>query len=445
MSRPRYQCNRPSGIAWLDAVPDHWVNCVVGAQLVERDFRRGSDAELELLSVSSTRGVLPRSEIADKEPRAEDLSHYKVCRTGDIVVNRMSAYQGALGLARQDGIVSPDYMVVRSVSDASPEYLTLLFKTPWFVSHMASRVRGIGSTELGTVRTPRLNVKDFRRIPIALPPRDEQDQIVRFLHRETATIDALIAKQEQLIATLREDRTATITHAVTKGLDPDAEMKESGVEWVGAFPATWTVGTLRRWISRVDSGTSVNAVDIPAVPEEVGVLKTSCVYGNSFRATENKTVFAEELELVSCPVRKGTLIVSRMNTPDLVGAAGFVAQDHPNLYLPDRLWQVTFDGASAEWMNYWSITQSYRDQLRMACVGTSSSMQNISRGDYGSLVLALPPMDEQREITEYLRMAVAKVDAVVAKAQSVVQSLREYRAALITDAVTGKIDVRGMA
>lgn len=211
---------------------------------------------------------------------------------------------------------------------------------------------------------------------------------------------------------------------------------ETGIDWIGRTPASWTTGVLKRWISRVESGTSVNAADVPATLAEVGVLKTSCVYTGEFDIGENKTVFPDELDRVTCPVRAGTLIVSRMNTPDLVGAAGYVAAARPGIFLPDRLWQVSFRHLSAKWVSYWSKTKAYRDQLKMMSVGTSSSMQNISQPDYGSLVLAVPPAEDQLAIVHFLDRETAKIDALIAKQEQLIVTLREDRNATITHAVT---------
>ena len=221
---------------------------------------------------------------------------------------------------------------------------------------------------------------------------------------------------------------------------PYPEYQDSGIEWLGEAPATWTVGALKRWISRVESGTSVNAADVPATQDEVGVLKTSCVYSGEFDIAENKTVFIEELDRVTCPVKTGTLIVSRMNTPDLVGAAGYVAHTRPGIFLPDRLWQVSFSGLSAKWVGYWSKTRTYRDQLKAMSVGTSSSMHNISQPDYGSLAIAVPPASDQHAIVEFLDRETSKIDVLIGKQEQLIATLREDRTATITHAVTKGLD-----
>jgi type I restriction enzyme S subunit len=446
MNWVKYAQTKDADIQWLDRIPTSWTTRRLGSLYAEIDERRGDRDGLELLSVSIHRGVQLRSDlITDKEARAEDLSGYKVCRAGDIILNRMRAFQGGLGASPRDGIVSPDYMVIRPTADVRSAFLAYLMKTNWFVEQMSSRLRGIGSTDQGNARTPRINPTDLGNIKVPLPPLDVQAEIVEFFDQEAEKIDALIAKQERLIATLRENRTATITHAVTKGLDPHVKFVDSGVAWLSDLPSHWVPARLKNVILSIDSGTSVNGSDSPAGPDEIGVLKTSCVSAGWFNAEANKTVLEEDLSRVTCPVQEERLIVNRANTPLLVGSAGYVSHAPQSLYLSDKLWQVRFRGDLAAFVYYWTQTQVYRSQIAASCVGASSSMQNLSMGDFRNVAIALPPEAEQRSIVRFLSARTTTIDALIAQSNKVIGMIREYRSALITDAVTGKIDVREAA
>ncbi|MFN7897408.1 MAG: restriction endonuclease subunit S, partial [Cyanobacteriota bacterium] len=212
--------------------------------------------------------------------------------------------------------------------------------------------------------------------------------------------------------------------------------KPSGVEWLGDVPQHWEVMPLRRLIREVNSGTSVNAIDEPAAPGQAGVLKTSCVYTGDFRPEENKAIIESELDRANCSVAAGCLIVSRMNTPDLVGAAGLVSSDNPLLYLPDRLWQVRFKDCDPQFMNYWCKSVSYRSQVQLACSGTSSSMQNLSQDNFYSFIAPLPAAAEQSAISTFLDRETAKIDALIAEQQRLIELLQEKRQAVISHAVT---------
>lgn len=188
--------------------------------LREVDQRAGvRAAELSLMSVSIDWGVRRRDETTDKLARAEDLSRYKVCLEGDIVVNRMRAFQGALGVAPEDGLVSPDYAVIRATSEVDPHWLAELMRTKAFVGEITLRLRGIGGTDSGNVRTPRINVADLLGIRADIPDLTTQRAECVSLITETARIDALIAKAEEHIAFAKERRSALIMAAVTGKID----------------------------------------------------------------------------------------------------------------------------------------------------------------------------------------------------------------------------------
>lgn len=171
------------------------------------------------MSVSIDWGVRRRDQVTADEARADDLSNYKVCRQGDLVINRMRAFQGALGLAPEDGIVSPDYAVLRAVPPVDSEWLAGVMKTDRFVREMASRIRGIGSAELGSARTPRINVRDMCEILLDVPDGGKQAREVQAMRRLIGQIDTLIVETETFIELARERRAALITAVVTGQID----------------------------------------------------------------------------------------------------------------------------------------------------------------------------------------------------------------------------------
>lgn len=192
--------------------------------VVENDSRAGAaGAKLPLLSVSIAWGVRRRETMFANESRADDFSTYKRALPGDIVVNRMRAFQGALGVAQEAGIVSPDYAVLQTAAQLSPDWLAALMRTPRFIAEMTARLKGIGNAESGTVRTPRINVADLLGIPIELPSLEAQSTQLQRLRARERDIDALIAKAERFIEIAKERRAALITAAVTGQIDVQAE------------------------------------------------------------------------------------------------------------------------------------------------------------------------------------------------------------------------------
>lgn len=216
---------------------------------------------------------------------------------------------------------------------------------------------------------------------------------------------------------------------------------DSGVEWLGEVPEHWTVHPLKRAIAKIESGTSVNASDYPATPGSYGVLKTSCVYTGQFDWKENKTVDNEDLHRVSCPLKIDTLVVSRMNTPDLVGATGLVTEAPNGIFLPDRLWQIYLERRqSPSFIFYFTKSSEYREQVKIACSGTSSSMQNLGQDDFRSLLFVEPPTSEQTQIARFLDHETARIDALIEEQQRLIELLKEKRQAIISHAATKGLD-----
>ncbi|MHD0279569.1 restriction endonuclease subunit S [Rhodococcus aetherivorans] len=447
MSWSRYLECSDSGVEWLGSLPVGWE--VVPLKAVAEVFPSNVDKHAregeQQIRLCNYTDVYYNDVIAgDLDLMVATASLDQVrrfsLRAGDTIITKDSESADDIGISAYvpndlDGVVCGYHLsIIRPKSRLVGAFAKRLFDTSYVKAVLATSANGLTRVGLGQYA--------LDNIDIPLPPVGVQRQVVEFLDRETAKIDALIGKQEQLIATLREDRTATITHAVTKGLDPAVTIEDSGSVWLGPMPSHWHIRRLKDVLKAIDSGTSVNGMDTPAEFPDLGVLKTSCVSSGVFSPEANKTVLPEEAHRVSCPVRAGTVIVNRANTPELVGSAGYVGGVVPNLYLSDLLWAVSVRGIDPRFLHRWTQTPVYRTQVAAWRVGTSASMQKLSKASLRSFAIALPPLSEQRRIVDFLEDRCAKIDALVVKTTAVIERMREYRSALITAAVTGKIDVR---
>jgi len=274
------------------------------------------------------------------------------------------------------------------------------------------------------------------------PSIHEQRTIVAFLDHETAKIDTLIEKQQQLIKLLKEKRQAVISHAVTKGLNPDAPMKDSGVEWLGEVPEHWEVVRLKHLISVFEQGWSPQCDSHPASQDEFGVLKVGAVNYGVFNPLENKALPSELTPQLQYLIKKGDLLISRANTKDLVGSAAVVDGDYPNLILCDKLYRLQLKACSPYLVAFYLSTPLVRKQIELEATGASHSMQNIGQSTVRDLFMPLPPREESEAILSFLYKELEKYDAAVSKAETSIKLLQEKRSALISAAVTGKIDVR---
>ena len=270
---------------------------------------------------------------------------------------------------------------------------------------------------------------------------DEQQIIADYLDKKCGEIDKVVEAEKSVIEKLKEYKQSIITEAVTKGLDKSVPLKDSGIEWIGKIPQHWEVSKLKHYIKSIESGVSVNASDIPIKSEnDIGILKTSCVSSFKFLIEENKEVNYDEYERVCCPVRANTLIVSRMNTPELVGACGYSAIDVNNIYLPDRLWQVFIEDKiiHVKYAYYYIICTFVRDYISSLSTGTSSSMQNISQGQFSSIYIPVSSLSEQQQIAEYLDKKCSEIDKAIADKEQLIEKFTEYKKSLIYECVTGK-------
>ncbi|MET7413171.1 restriction endonuclease subunit S [Streptomyces rubiginosohelvolus] len=389
--------------------------------LAESDVRAGEEAEtLPLLSVSISWGVR-RREATGTTTRAasEDLSNYKVCRAGDLVINRMRAFQGALGIAPEDGIVSPDYAVLRVAPGINSRWLNYFLTSGSTVATMASLVRGIGGTDAGNVRTPRLNIADLLSMGAPSVSASEQCAIADYLDRETARIDTLIEEQQRLIEMLRERRESAVRAVLLRGLDSDAPLRASGSEFLGSIPTAWKVVPTRH-LCTITTG-----------DEDSGNATEDGTYPFYVRGREilRSNTYAFDGEAVMTP-------------GDGQGGTGKVFhyfdgkfQAHQRVYV-----FTDFHGITGRYFYYYLSTF-----LRpIALAGSNTvTMESLRRPLLAGFPVAVPPSDEQTRIVGYLDEQTAKIDQLIAETERFIELSQERRAALITAAVTGQLDVRG--
>lgn len=281
----------------------------------------------------------------------------------------------------------------------------------------------------------------------AMPPEPEQRAIAAFLDRETARIDALVAKNERLIDLLREKRTALITRAVTKGLEPNVPTKSSGLEWLGEIPVGWQILGAGRLMDGIEQGWSPVAEDRPAAVDEWAVIKLSAVSKGAFIDSEHKALPAELSPDTRYEIHNGDFLLTRANTPEFVGDVCVVRRTRPRLMLCDLVYRLRIrrDTAIPEFLAYWFLSPPGRHQIEVEARGASQSMVKVSQGLIRAWIVVLPPVSEQRAIAALLDRETARIDALIAKVRYAINRLNELRTALISAAVTGKIDVRDEA
>jgi type I restriction enzyme S subunit len=351
----------------------------------------------------------------------------------------MWAWMGALGVSRIPGIVSPSYGVYRpkDVNLIHAQYYDSLLRTPHYVAEYVRRSTGIHSSRL------RLYPDEFLRMPLLFPPLEEQTQIAKFLDYETAKIDALIAKQQQLIALLQEKRQAVISHAVTKGLNPAAPLRDSGVAWLGQVPAHWEVGKCGFYLN-ILSGFAFPSTGFSNDEKDVRLLRGINVGVSRTRWEETvrwRRVPGDGLDPYM--LAKNDLVIG-MDRPVIsegVRVSKIGSDDLPCLLLQRVASLKTGKLLSSDYLMH--LLSSDMFEAHFSPETTGVSVPHISPSQIADFVIPIPPIEEQEQIVQEVAEQVQRIDMLIARSTEAVELLQERRTALISAAVTGKIDVRG--
>jgi type I restriction enzyme S subunit len=436
MSLPRYPKYRDSGSAWLGEVPSHWNVQPCRAFVVEKTGKNEGAVNQNYLSLMANIGVIPyeeKGDVGNKKP--DDLSKCKLVFEGDLVINSMNYGIGSYGLSRLNGVCSPVYIVLRpSLNRVRARFAFRIFENRAFQTYAQSFGNGILEHRAA------INWDILKGIPVGLPPIEEQEAILTFLDCETAKIDALISEQEKLITLLAEKRQATIAHTVTKGLNPNAPMKESGVEWLGDMPEHWDVSPIR-YIAHVGNGSTPNR-DEPKYWNEGRYPWLNSSVVNQDKVTEANQ-FVTELALREChlpivvPPAVLVGITGQGRTRGMAATLLFEATINQHVvYIKPR----SDSRLSVDFLR--RVCDMAYQYLRSESDSAGSTKGAITCDQVLRLTIPLPGIDEQALIVSFLDDETARLDALTNEASRGIALLLERRSALISAAVTGKIDVR---
>ena len=403
---------------WIDVVPESWPK-VRNKELLFEVVDVSQDGTEELLSVSHLTGITPKSEKRVTMIEAESLEGYRLVEPGDLVINMMWAWMGALGVSRFKGIVSPAYSVYRPRpgSEVDTRYFDYLYRSDAYVAEMTRHSRGIHSSRL------RIYPNVFLGLRVPKPFISEQRAIADYLDHETARIDTLIAEQRRLIEMLRERRQAQIDTAIFEASAKTVHLRRL-IEFLTSGSRGWgdyyadagerflRIGNLPRTDLAVRG--EVQYVDLPP----------SVTEGERTRLAAGDVLFSITAYLGSVAVAEG----------DWVG--GYVSQHVALCRVDTRRMLPRFLG--------WAmLSTSGQNQLRQGAEG--GTKQQLALDDIRDLQVPLPSLAEQQRVAKYLDERTAKIDTLISETETFIDLARERRSALITAAVTGQIDVREVA
>jgi len=434
---PKY---KPSGVDWLGDVPEHWEvrRLKYSASINDEALPETTDpayemSYIDISSVDATLGIVAREEMSfeDAPSRAR-----RVVRNGDTIVSTVRTYLQAIAPIRDTApntIVSTGFAVVRP-RRVSPEFMAYALREPGFVEAIVARSVGVSY--------PAVNAAEIGTLPIPLPTDDEQRAIADFLDRETAKIDTLVAKKRLLIERLKEKRTALISRTVTRGLPPDAaraasldphpKLKPSGIDWLGDVPEHWTItkgrfaGTLLGSMAITEDNISEDEEGTPyAKVDDLNYVDSTLLLNTTKLSVSG--VASRRRRMLLFPKRGAAIFTNKV-----------VIADGPYLFDSNLMgWEISHR-ADLKFMAYCLMARRLDD------LADVSSVPQINNKHINPAHFPGPPLSEQRAIADFLDGETAKIDDMVAKVEAAIDRLQEYRTALITAAVTGKIDVRGL-
>jgi len=443
MSFPRYPAYKPSGVEWLGEVPEHWealrLRFAVTLNPSKQEAKELGDQEVVSFLPMEAIGEDGSLRLEHEKQIAECLSGYTYFRDGDVCLAKITPcfengksailheLKGGLGFGTTELIIARPHK-----DKVTSDFLDYLFRSQIFRRLGESEMYGAG----GQKRVPDSFVRDFAA---ALPSIEEQSQVTTFLNHETAKIDALIAEQQRLIELLQEKRQAVISHAVTKGLNPNAPMKDSGVEWLGEVPEHWDVRKISQLFVGIGSGTTPKSDEIEYYEDgDIPWVVTGDLNDELLESCSNfitKKAMQAHTTLRLYP--KGSVAVAMygatIGKTSLLGLEATVNQ--ACCVLPPST------KVNENFLLHFLISA----KNHLISLATGGGQPNINQDIVRSLRIPLPEVKEQIEIFKHLSKILVELESLLGLSNRQVLLLLERRSALISAAVTGQIDVRGLA
>lgn len=422
-----YPIYRDSGVLWLGKLPDHWRICRLGELLRERGETNQGRQVAEVLSVLREKGVIPYSEkgnIGNK--KSEDITRYKIVRPDDIVVNCMNVIIGSVGLSRYTGCLSPVYYVLKRRSECDcPSYLNAYFQTKQFQDSLVRIGNGILAHRM------RIPMELLKCEPFPYPPPEEQIKIAQFLEYVDHHFRHYRNSKRRLIELLEEQKQTIVQHAVTRGLDPNARLKCSGFKWLDEVPDHWRVQRLKSLMRNIVEQTSEKqGAELYIAMEHVES------WTGRLRITGQDVPFDGQVkrfrpgDILFGKLRPYLAKVTRSQTHGVCVGEFLVLRSHS----PDTVAQ------------YWEYL--LRSKPIIDAINSSTAGAKMPRTDWqsvGGLAIVCPTLAEQAAIASFLDRKTADIEALIRSTQRQISLMQEYRTRLISDVVTGKLDVREAA
>ena len=417
---------KDSGVEWIGEIPEGWSVAPLKVAIQWKSEKGQPDAEV--LSLYRDYGILPKDSRDDNHNVTSlDTGAYKVVSVGDLVVNKMKAWQGSLAVSTFSGIVSPAYHVCKITSSAvNKKYLHYLLRNQAYLPEYTRLSTGmrVGQWDLG--------FDDFKNIPFLLPPPTEQQRIAAYLDEQCGEIDKVLAKTRESIEEYKKLKQSVITEAVTKGIRPNRPMKPSGIEWIGDIPAEWEVVKLKR-LAKIETGNTPpkNSESI-FFSRESGYLWIKAENLGSTKSIEETTEYLTEEG-----IKHGRLFPAHSVFVCCIASVGKVGFCSKAASCNQQINALSFTNAHWKYGFYLTVAQ----ETEYLLYASGNVMKIINSEKQSNLMCPLPQLAEQAEIVAYLDQQCAEIDRLIAKKEQIITELESYKKSLIYECVTGKREV----
>lgn len=426
----RYSEYKDSGVEWLGEIPRHW-EVIKNKYLFSESDERNVFGEYKLLSFSKSKGIIPYDQNTDKESSAEDIRNYKVLHKGQLLENRLQAWNGMFQDSSVEGCVSPDYSVFNLIySNANIKYYSYLFKTDLYIAQWANASKGIGSG------FNRLYTPQFGNIVSLVPPIEEQNAIVSYLDKVTSKIDAAIAQQQKMIELLNERKQIIINNAVTKGLDPTAKMKPSGVDWIGNIPEHWEVRRLGS-LGSFSKGGNISRDSLTEYGKEAILYgdiytKYNIIAKNIQHFVSEKTV-KESVRIYNDDI----IMTGSGETKEDIGKT--VVYKGDEAYIGGDVILLRQNNNNSTFLAHSLNSQGAKDYRYKESKG--EIIVHIYPSSLKRLYLALPPVSEQLTIVDFLNKQMSYINIEIKAIEQKITFFHERKQIITNDVVTGKLKI----
>lgn len=419
-----YENYKKINLPWLDRIPAHWDITRNKNVMQLKKVIVGNDFKKYTLLSLTLNGIIPRDLENKKGKLPSDFSTYQIVNNDDLVfcLFDIDETPRTVGLSSLEGIITGAYTVF-SVRNANPKYLYY-----YYLSLDQNKLLRPLYTGLRKV----IQTDTFLRTSIPLPPQLEQDQIVKYLDHKLAKINKFIKAKKRLISVLKEQKQVVINKAVTKGLNPNVKMKPSGIEWIGDIPEHWEIKPLRQLLRPISIKNRPN-LPLLSVVREKGVILRS-----EMSTEENHNFIPDDLSGYKV-VEKGQFVINKMKAwQGSYGVSQYNGIVSPAYYV----FNLYFN--NKEYFHYAIRSRVYVNIFSQASEGVRIGQWDLSLNKMKDIPFFIPPKDEQNEIIKFISKELIRIENSISKVQKEIELLMEYRTRLISDIVTGKVDVRGI-